>query len=611
MFLRCHTRKKNGKLHHYWSIVESRRVSGGPPAQRQVLYLGEISDSQEEAWRKSIEVFDEENDRHEQVYLFSSDTVISDDQANSLSLVLTQMRLLRPRSFGDCWLGCLLWDELGLGSFWDRKLGGDRGGVPWSRVLQVLAVNRLCDPASEFAVHRRWYLSSAMDELLGLDFAAAAKDRLYRCLDRILPHKQELCQFLVERWKTMFDASFDVLLYDLTSTYFEGSCQEIPKGKYGYSRDKRSDCRQVVIALVVTVEGLPLAYEVLAGNTSDKTTLASFLEKIQSMYGRARRVWVMDRGIPTEATLRQMRADGVAYLVGTPKTLLSKLEKQLLGKPWERVHAEMSVKLLEQDGPEESSRELYVQARSDARRRKETAMRRRKLKRLVHGLNRLKRPPPTRDRLLKRVAVLQKEAGRIASFVKVQEPKAGEAVNRQTFVCRFDRAGWKASLERDGSYILRASIPWDDFPQEMEKRAPVLWQWYMQLVRVEEAFKTLKSDLGLRPIHHQIAHRVEAHILVAFLGYCLSVTLRMKLRESADGLTSRAVLRSMSRIQMMEVHIPTTDGRVLVLPRHTEPEAEQQLILERLGLELPRQPPPRIRQAEVAALTADSPDALL
>ena len=229
------------------------------------------------------------------------------------------MRLLRPRRFGDCWLGCLLWEELGLASFWKEKLGAERGEVPWAKVLQLLAVNRLCEPGSEFAVHRQWFLNSAMDELLGVDFAAAEKDRLYRCLDRILTHKDELCRFLVERWKTLFDANFDVLLYDLTSTYFEGSCAEIPKAKHGYSRDGRPDCRQVVIALVVTTDGFPLAYEVMAGNTSDKTTLKGFLAKIEGMYGKARRVWVMDRGIPTEEVLEQMRKDEVAYLVGTPK----------------------------------------------------------------------------------------------------------------------------------------------------------------------------------------------------------------------------------------------------------------------------------------------------
>ena len=593
MFLRVNQRKKNGKLHRYWSVVESRRVAGGNPAQRQVLYLGEINDGQEAAWRKTIEVFDEEKSQSCQVSLFPCDREIPPDEVNALSLVLAEMRLVRPRSFGDCWLGCLLWQEVGLDRFWQEKLGGDRGGVPWDKVIQLLAINRLCEPGSEFALHRSWFLRSAMDELLGCDFAVAEKDRLYRCLDRVLPHKDELFRFLVSRWKTLFDASFDVLLYDLTSTYFEGSAQEIPKARHGYSRDGRPDCRQVVIALVVTGDGLPLAYEVLAGNTSDKTTLVTFLEKIQSMYGKARRVWVMDRGIPTEATLERMRAEQVAYLVGTPKHLLSKLEKDLIDKPWEQVHEGMDVKLLEREG------ELYVQARSSQRQKKENAMRRRKLRALVHGLNRLKRNKRVkRDELIRKVAVLRKEAGRIASFVKVHEPGPDEPVNRQTFTCTFDRAGWKTAMERDGCYILRAGVPWQDFPG-MEKQAPVMWEWYMQLVQVEEAFKTLKSDLNLRPIHHQIGNRVEAHILVAFLGYCLNVTLRMKLWPAAPGLTPRAVLQSLSAIQMMEVHLPTTDGRVLIMPRHTEPEPEQKMILQTLRLELPPQPPPRIRGGTV------------
>lgn len=597
MFLRCHSRKKNGKQHRYWSVVESRRTRGGGIAQRQVLYLGEINDSQQAAWRKTVEVFDEQTRQHEQVSLFPEDRAIPDDEANALSLKLTQMRLLRPRSFGDCWLGCLLWDELELSSFWNGKLADQGGEVPWARVAQLLAVNRLCDPGSEFALHRQWFLRSAMDELLETDYAVAGKDRLYRCLDRLLPHKDALCQHLVERWKTLFDARFDILLYDLTSTYFEGQCEQNPKAKFGYSRDQRSDCRQVVIALVVTTDGLPLAYEVMAGNTADKTTLKGFLEMIQRLYGKARRVWVMDRGIPTEATLEQMRKDQVAYLVGTPKHLLTRMEQSLAQLPWDQVHEQMEVKLLEREG------ELYVLARSGDRRNKESAMRRRKLKMLVHKLNRLKRRKISRDALLRRVAVLKKEAGRVASFVKIREPAAGEEVNRQTFVCRLDRVAWKKSLERDGCYILRGHVPWDDFPREMEKRAPVLWAWYMQLVGVEEAFRTLKSDLGLRPVHHQLEHRVEAHILVAFLGYCLTVSLRMRLKRVAPGLTPRAVLASLGAIQMVEVHIPTTDGRTLILPRHTEPEAEQRMLLEKLGLSLPQQPPPRIRAGQIDPTT--------
>ena len=535
----------------------------------------------------------------------------------AVAVKLDQMQLRRPRSFGDCWLACGLWDQLQLTAFWKPRLAEGRADVPWEKVLQILAVNRLIDPGSEWAVHRRWFLGSALDELLGVDFQAASKDRLYRCLDRLVEHKDALFQFLQQRWKTLFDARFDILRYDLTSTYFEGLCAQIPKARHGYSRDGRPDCRQVVIALVVTTDGLPLAYEVFSGNTADKTTLKEFLEKIERLYGKARRVWVMDRGIPTQATLADMRADGVAYLVGTPKSLLPKLEQELLAKPWEQVHEGMAVKLLEKEG------ELYVQAKSDDRQKKETAMRRRKLQALVHGLNRLKRRAGaapnarrgapvksgkrkqriSRDQVLKRVAILRQQAGRVAGFVQVREPAPGEPVNRTTFVCTFRRAAWRQSLARDGCYLLRAYVPLKDgtpdWPEGMDQQAPVLWQWYMQLTHVEEAFKTLKSDLGIRPIHHQIQPRVEAHILVAFLAYCLSVTLRMKLTTHAPGLSPRAVLAQLHPIQMVDVCLPTTDGRWLIMPRYTEPEPDQQALLAKLHLTLPHQPPPRIRSGSL------------
>ena len=602
MFLRCHTRQKNGKLHRYWSVVESRRVAGGEPVQRHLLYLGEINDSQEAAWRKTLTVFDEQRQRYEQLALFPADRPLPADEGNALAVVLTALRLLRPRRFGDCWLGCTLWAELGLADFWDTRLESQRGDVAWAKVLELLVVNRLCEPGSEFAVHARWFERSAMDELLQTDFAVAAKDRLYRCLDRLLPHKEELCRHLTARWKTLFDASFDVLLYDLTSTYFEGLCTEIPKAKHGYSRDGRPDCRQVVIALVVTTDGLPLAYEVLAGNTADHTTLRDFLAKIAGLYGQARRVWVMDRGVPTEAVLAEMRRDGVAYLVGTPRRQLRKLEKELVERPWEQVHEGVQVKLLEQD------QEVYVLARSADRRQKEAAIRRRRLKQLVHGLNRLKRRRVTRDALLKKIAVLQQAAGpAAAALVSIREPRVDEPVNRETFRCTLDRLAWRAAQERDGCYLLRGHLPWADFPPGLEKQAAALWGWYMQLVQVEEAFKTLKSDLALRPIHHQVEPRVEAHILVAFLGDCLTVTLRMKLRAAAPGLTPRAVLGALAAIQMVDVVIPTTDGRELVLPRYTEPAPEQAMLLQALHLTLPPQPAPRIRAGQVELPAAAPP----
>jgi len=287
----------------------------------------------------------------------------------------------------------------------------------------------------------------------------------------------------------------------------------------------------------------------------------------------------------------------VAYLVGTPKALLSKLEKDLVDRPWEQVHEGVQGKLLEQD------HDLYVLARSADRQKKEQAIRRRKLKTLIHGLNRLKRRPISRDLLLKKVAGLQQEAGGAARFVKIREPRVHEAVNRQTFTCTLDGPAWKKALERDGCYILRGYLPLTDGSEELPKQAPLLWEWYVQLVQVEEAFKTLKGDLALRPIHHQVEPRVEAHIFVAFLGYCLTVTLRMKLRQAAPGLTPRAVLKSLSSIQMVDVHIPITDGRMLIMPRYTEPEPEQRMILEKLNLTLPSQPPPRIRGGQAVLPT--------
>jgi len=311
MFLRSKVRIKDGKKHRYFMIVENRRVGVRKrTVQRSVLHLGEINSSQEAAWRKTLEVFDETRQEHSNLSLFADDQPVPAEAVDSVQVKLSEMQLRRPRVFGSCWLGCELWRQLGLEEFWQQRLSErvKRETVDWEKVLRLLVVNRLIEPGSEFRVHRQWFDQSAMSELLGVDFEVAAKDRLYRCLDRILEHKQELFLHLRRRWEDLFGAEFDVLLYDLTSTYIEGEGEEIPKAKYGYSRDKRFDCKQVVIALVITPEGFPLAYEVMEGNRSDRTTLREFLARVESTYGKARRVWVMDRGIPTEAVLEEMRA---------------------------------------------------------------------------------------------------------------------------------------------------------------------------------------------------------------------------------------------------------------------------------------------------------------
>lgn len=585
MFLRAKIRKKDGKQHRYFSVVENRRVGQNRTAQRTVLYLGEINDSQEAIWHRTLQVFDESQQQYTTLSLFPEDREIPAESSNSIQVKLSEMELRRPRVFGNCWLGCELWRQLRLGEFWEEKLSEkvQRETVSWAKVLQLLVVNRLIDPGSEFRVHRQWFDQSAMGELLEADFAVAEKDRLYRCLDRILEHKPALFQHLRERWEDLFQAQFDVLLYDLTSTYIEGEGEEIAKAKYGYSRDQRFDSKQVVIALVITPEGFPLAYEVMDGNTSDRTTLRSFLDKIESSYGRARRVWVMDRGIPTEAVLEEMRTSDreIFYLVGTPRSKIRRYEKKWLDLPWQKVRESVEVKLFAE------ADELYVLAKSEGRRAKERAMRRKKLARLLRKLRAMQRSGPRRDQLLLRIGAARKEAGSAFRFLQVQLPREGEAVTRNSFQFRVDQPKLRAAELQDGHYLLRSNLVGED--------PAVLWERYVQLAQIEAAFKTMKSELGIRPLYHQLGHRVEAHILVAFLAYCLLVTLKNRLQALAPGLTPKAVLEKLSSIQMLDVWLPTTDQRWLVMPRFTQPEPDQAILLHKLKLELPHQPPPRIK----------------
>ena len=582
MFLRSHRRIKDGKEHRYYSIAESRRLQSGRVIQRRVLYLGEINDSQQAAWRKTLQVFDEQQQSYTTLSLFPDDRSLSADAVDSLQVKLSGMQLRRARPYGNCWLGCELWRQLELDRFWEQKLERGREEVSWAQVLALLVVNRLIDPGSEFRLHRHWFDQSAMDVLLGADFAVAEKDRLYRCLDRILPHKAALFVHLQQRWRNLFEVSFDVLLYDLTSTYVEGEAEQNPKAKRGYSRDGRPDCKQVIVALVITPEGFPLAYEVMEGNTSDKTTLRGFLSKIENLYGQARRVWLMDRGIPTEAVLQEMRAAErqMFYLVGTPKARVNQYEKQWLDLPWHKVRDSVEVKLFSQDG------EMFVLAKSEGRQQKEIAIRRKKLARLLLKLRRMRKSLPKRDQLLLRMGAAKKEAGRAFGFVKIRVPAKEEEVTRKTFTFHTDKAKLQQAQLRDGHYLLRTNMVAED--------PTVLWDRYMQLTQIEAAFKCLKSELGIRPIYHQLEHRVEAHILVAFLAYCLSVTLKHRLQAHAPGLTPRAVLEKLATIQMLDVSFPTTDGRCLTMPRYTEPEADVAMLLHHLKLTLPNQPPPRL-----------------
>ena len=586
MHLKCHRRFKDGKEHRYWSIVESRRCSGRRIVQRHVLYLGEINDSQKETWLKCIEVFDASSQQQVRLALFPADRAIPEHAADcGVQVRLRDFFIRHPRQWGACWLFLELWRELQLDRFWQERLPDSREGTSWVHVLTVLCAYRLISPGSEWRLHREWFDQSAMADLLGEDFALAAKDTLYRCLDKLLAHKEALFGFLKERWQGLFGITYDVLLYDLTSTYFESDppFAQTDKRQFGYSRDKRFDCVQVVIALVVTPEGFPLAYEVLPGNTADKTTLKMFLAKIETLYGKARRIWVMDRGIPTEEVLAQMRQSDppIFYIVGTPKGRLSALESKLVDKPWQEVREGVQVKLLPESG------ERYILAQSVDRVNKERAMRRRQLKWLWQRLKELGQMKKlTRDGLLLKLGAAQQRSPSAWRLVALRLPQATEEVSPETFTFRLRRKKLRQVRRREGRYLLRTNLPEED-PGKA-------WQFYMQLSQVEEAFKNLKGDLAVRPIYHQLEHRIEAHIFVSFLACCVQVSLREKARRLAPGLSARSVLEKFSAMQMLDVHFPTTDGRELIFRRYTQPEADQKLLLGQLKLTLPQQPPPRL-----------------
>ncbi len=590
MFLRATQRKKDGKEHRYWSVVENIRHPSGPVHQRTLLYLGELNDSQQASWTKALEVFNTDSGQTETRSLFPSDRTPPLSDAPALSLCLEEYRLSHPRQYGACWLASELWQQLGLDQFWAGKLPPSREGTDWARLLQVSTAYRLIAPGSEWRCHRQWYDRSAMGDLLGPDFHWGGKDQLYLVLDRLLEHRPALFTHLQSRWKDLFGARYEVLLYDLTSTYVEGQAQEIPKAQFGHSRDHRSDCRQVVIALIVTPEGLPLAYEVMPGNTSDKTTLQEFLAKIEKQYGKAQRIWIMDRGIPTEEVLAQMRAADppVHYLVGTPRARMRQTRSQWESLAWQKIKDTVEVKLFRE------GQELYVVAKSGGRQEKENAMRRKKLARLLWALRALRRET-SRDRLLLRLGAAKSKAGLAAKLVEIQLPAAPigpqkknktQKVEAGSFTFKLNGQALKDAELYDGHYLLRSNLT--------DKQPEWLWKLYILLVEIEAVFKSFKNDLGLRPIYHSAGPRVDAHIFVCFLAYCLHVTLKQRLSALAPGLTPRAVLETVAGVQMLDLEVPTSDGRWLVMSRYTQPDKAVDLLLGQLKMKLPEQPPPRL-----------------
>jgi transposase len=577
MFLRRHSRRKDGKAHAYWSLVETVRTVDGP-RQRTLCYLGELNDSAQARWLKTIEVFNAQGESH-QLKLFPSDVELSEDDAAAARVRLDRVRLERSRRFGDSFLGLELWKRLELDRFWESRLDGPEAAaeVPWSRVAALLAINRLCAPGSELAIEERWYPATALDDLLGIEAGKINDTRLYRCLDRLLPHKTKLERHLTRRYGELFAAEFDVLLYDLTSSYVEGTAEKDPMMRRGYSRDHRPDCKQVVIALIVNVEGFPLSYETFDGNRADVTTLETVLRMVERKYGKARRVWIFDRGIVSEENLEALRRRGGQYLVGTPRAKLKQFERQLLEDGWEQVRPEVQVKLV----PTPQGEETDILCRSTARRAKEQAIRSRFSTRWEKALQALQKRVAEgqlkdRYKIERKLGSLLARNPQVADLYQVAVTEKGGTLAVEWKAIE-SRQTWQQA--REGAYLLRTNLP----PGEPAK----LWKNYIQLTEAEAAFRALKSELSIRPIFHQLERRAKAHILVAFLGYALWVTLKHLLMRKDSTLSPCKALASLSTLVSADIVLPTTDGREIRLRRVTTPSPEQKQLLDQLGITIP------------------------
>ncbi len=589
MFLRPHQRSKDGKDHTYWSLVETvRRPSG--PRQRTLCYLGELNSSAQARWLKTVEVFNEQGET-EQLKLFPSHIEPPANDPQVVRVLVNRVRLERTRQFGTCFLGWELWKRLELDGFFQQAMDDDPAEVPWSRVAAVLAINRLCAPGSELAIEERWYPSTALEDLLDLDEDKINDTRLYRCLDRMLPHKTKLEQHLKQRYGELFGAEFDVLLYDLTSTYVEGAAEKNPMMRRGYSRDHRPDCEQMVIALIVNREGFPFSYETFDGNRADVSTMETILRMVERKYGKARRIWVMDRGLVSEENLEAIRRRGGQYLVGTPRSQMKRFEAELLQDDWRQVRPGVEVKPVAIRQREET----YILCRTAGRQEKEKAIRKRVSTRMEEALQRLQKTIATgrlkdRHKMERRLGKIQARHSQVNDLFEVTLRDTPEGV-RLLWEMKKERKAWREL--REGAYMLRTNLQADSAEQ--------LWSKYMQLTEAEASFRALKSELSIRPLFHQKEPRVKAHVMVAFLGYALWVTLKHLLKrwptiipqasasgmESAQPLAPTKALALLSTLQSADIVLPTTDGRELRLRRITEPTTEQNYLLHQLGISLP------------------------
>jgi len=576
VFLKGHVRRKDGKSHRYYSLVESVRTSRGPQ-HRVLAYLGELNASTETTWRKAISVFNGDG-QEEQLELFPSDAPEVPSGERVVQVRLDNVRWERPRDFGDLFLAHHVWKLLGLDKLLAAEMSGSDAEVPWDVVAFILCAARLIAPSSELALGESFYPRTALDDIAGVPVEKVNKDRLYRGLDRLHPCKSAIEAHLKHRLGTLFAEPFDILLYDLTSTYFEGLAEENPAAKRGYSRDHRPDCAQIVIGLVVTKSGLPLGYEVFDGNRNDATTLEEMMAKMEALYGKASRIWVFDRGVASERNLETLRAHGGAYLVGTPRVMLRKVETALLDGNWQTVREGIEVKVV--PAPD-GTNDTFILCRSADRREKEAAMHDRFERKIEEGLGRLAAAIAagrlrSRDALWQRIGRLKAECSRVARAYDITVEGHGTSLS-----LAWSKDAAKAAYMRhsEGAYLLRTNLTGES---EQE-----LWHMYMQLNDAEAAFRTLKQDLSIRPVYHQIQQRVEAHVLVCFVAYAMYRTLDRLARDGGLEMTARKVLAALSMIKSGDIILPLVDGRELRLRRVSRPDECQAEVLACLGLCLP------------------------
>ena len=589
MFLRPNHRGKDGKDHTYWSLVETMRTPDGP-RQKTLCYLGELNSSAQARWLTTVEVFNEQGEA-QQLKLFPSHVAPPPDDPQVARVLLNKVRLERTRQFGSCFLGLELWKRLELDRFFEQAVDGESADVPWSRVAALLAINRLCAPGSELAIEQRWYPSTALDDLLQIEEGKINDTRLYRCLDRILPHKTKLERHLKDRYGELFGAEFDVLLYDLTSTYVEGAAENNPMVRRGYSRDHRPDCEQLVIALIVNNEGFPFSYETFDGNRTDVSTMGTILRMVERKYGKARRIWVFDRGIVSEENLAAIRKRDGQYLTGTPRSQMKQFEAELLKEDWTQVRPEVEIKKVSIPQGEET----YILCRTSGRKEKEKAIRNRFSNSMETALKGLEKAIATgrlknRNKMERRLGKIQARHPQVNDLYDLALRDTAEGV-RLFWEIKEDRKNWRES--REGAYLLRTNLK--------AETAEELWSRYMQLTEAEASFRALKSELSVRPLFHQLEPRVMAHVMIAFLGYALWVTLKHLLKrrpaivskpsasgdENVQPMTPMRAIALLSTLQSADIVLPTTDGREIRLRRITEPTAEQKLLLRQLGISLP------------------------